>query len=33
LQWSIDADAQLQLIVRDLRSEEQHPTMILGTVR
>jgi hypothetical protein len=33
LQWSIDADAQLQLTVRDLRSQEQHPSVILGTVR
>jgi hypothetical protein len=33
LEWSIDVDAQLQLTVRDLRSQEQHPPMILGTVR
>jgi hypothetical protein len=33
LQWSIDADARLQLSVRDLRSQEEQPTVILGTVR
>ena len=33
LEWSIDADARLQLSVRDLRSQEQQPTVILGTVR
>jgi hypothetical protein len=33
LRWSIDAEARLQLIVRDLRSQKQLPTVILGTVR
>ncbi|BEV36721.1 Hsp70 family protein [Synechococcus sp. M16CYN] len=33
LRWAIDAKAQLQLSVRDLRSNEQYPTMLLGTVR
>jgi hypothetical protein len=33
LRWSIDAEARLQLTVRDLRSQKQLPTVILGTVR
>jgi hypothetical protein len=33
LRWSIDADAQLQLTVLDLRSQKQLSTVILGTVR
>ena len=33
LQWSIDAEARLQLSVRDLRSGEQQPTVSVGTVR
>jgi molecular chaperone DnaK (HSP70) len=33
LRWSIDADARLQLTVRDLRSQKQLPTVSLGTVR
>ena len=33
LRWSIDAEARLQLTVRDLRSQKQLPTVSLGTVR
>ena len=33
LRWSIDSDAQLQLDVTDLRSEQQLPKQTLGTVR